>query len=249
MMAAALYFRGDALVSGRAAAQAWGVLDSTQRLRDQEPIEVLLVGRNAGQPEGVRIHRVKSAARSDSRMRDGIPLTSPARTILECAGEMDALELESALSLALGKNLVRVSQLKEVMQRNPHAKGLGTLRSLLDEPQSLHDTRSVYERKFLKLLKTAELPLPLTNTWVAGKFVDGVWPELKLVLEIDGFKDHGKRDKFESDRVRDQHLMIAAHHVMRVTARQIDRSPYALVARAASMITALRLAGDGSQRA
>ncbi len=136
-----------------------------------------------------------------------------------------------------------------MVERNPRAKARGLLRSLLDEPQSLHDTRSVYERKFLKLLKTAELPLPLTNTWVAGKLVDGVWPDLKLVLEIDGFKDHGKRDKFESDRVRDQHLMIAAHHVMRVTARQIDRSPYALVARAASMIAALRLAGNGSQPA
>jgi very-short-patch-repair endonuclease len=246
MMAAALYFRGDALVTGVAGAQLWGTLDTTQQLRDHEPIRVLLVGRNATPTAGVTIHRTKALSRQDIRWRDGIPVTSPARTILDCAGEMDELELEAVLSAALGKNLVRTGQLRDVMERNPRAKGIRRLRSLLGQAQSFHDTRSVYERRFLNLLTAAELPLPVTNTWVAGKLVDGVWPDLKLVLEIDGWKHHGRRDKFESDRVRDQHLMIAGHHVIRVTRRQIDFRPHALVARTASMIAMLRLSSDDS---
>ena len=86
MMAAALYFRGDALVTGSAAACLWGLLDSTQQLTDRDPIRVLLVGRNGTEPTGVSVHRTRAVARQDIRWRNGIPLTSPARTILDLAG-------------------------------------------------------------------------------------------------------------------------------------------------------------------
>lgn len=246
MMAPALYCRGGGLVAGRAAAQGWDLLDSTQQLGRDEPIEVLLAGRNGKRARGVRVHRTSSLARQDVRWRAGIPLTSPARTILDLAATMDELELEAVLSAGLRKSLVRRSQLGDVIERNPRAKGICKLRALLDQTESLHDTRSSYERRYLKLLKAAELPLPITNTWVAKKFVDGVWPDLNLVLEIDGFGVHGERDKFESDRVRDQHLLIAGHHVIRVTARQIDHAPCGLIARTASIITTLRLRGQES---
>ena len=123
------------------------------------------------------------------------------------------------------------------------------LRLLLEQADGLHDTRSVYERKLLTLLRAAELPLPITNTWVGGVFVDGVWPDLKLVLEFDSWKFHGGRDKFESDRIRDQHLLIADHRVMRITKRQIDHRSHALIARIASVISALRREGGESHAA
>jgi very-short-patch-repair endonuclease len=249
MMAAALYFKGDALVTGEAAAEVWGMRDTTQRLDDRAPIHVLLANRNAFRPPGVVVHRTTSLAAPDIRRRNGIPVTSPARTLLDLAGLISELELESALSAALRANIVRPSQLSDVIERNPYWKGVGRLRGLLEQTDSLHDTRSRYERKFLALLRSAELPLPLTNTWVAGKFVDGVWPELKLVLELDGYGVHGKRDRFESDRVRDQHLLIADHHVIRVTARQVDFGRDALIARTASVITTLRLRAAGSPAA
>ena len=49
--------------------------------------------------------------------------------------------------------------------------------------------------------------------------------------------------------MRDQHLTAAGHHVIRITARQIDHRPYALIARIASVITTLRLSAgqDGSR--
>lgn len=243
-MAAALYCGGDALVAGRSAAVGWELLDTTQQPPRGEPVDVLLLGRNGKRTSGVRIHRTSQLARQDMRWRNGIPVTSPARTLLDLAATMDELELEAVLSVAFGKNLVRRSQLDDVMARNPRAKGIGMLRALLAQTESLHDTRSKYERRMLKLLRAAQLPLPITNISVAGKFVDGLWPELKLVLEIDGFKDHGKRYMFESDRERDQVLLGSGLQPLRVTARQIDHRPYALIARTASVITARRLALD-----
>jgi very-short-patch-repair endonuclease len=241
IMAAALCFKGDALVTDRASASVWGLMDTTQALGADELIDVLVVGRSARLDRGVRVHRTSAITKSDIRWRNGIPVTSPALTILRLAATMDEFELETALSAGFRKNLVRRSQLEDVMQRNPRAKGIAKLRQLLEQTESLHDTRSRYERKLLKLLKAADLPLPLTNIPVAGKLVDGVWPDLKLILEFDGWQYHGKRKGFETDRLRDQHLLIADQRVLRVTAHQIDRRPYALIARIASVTTALRI--------
>jgi very-short-patch-repair endonuclease len=225
----------------------WGLFDTTQRI-DGETVDVLVVGRSARGLTGVCVHRSRTVPPRDVRWCKGIPVTSPALTVLRLAAEMDDLELESVLSVALKRNLIRRSQLRDVMKRNPKAKGIATLRRLLESTESLHDTRSLYERKLLKLLRAAELPLPITNTWVAGEFVDGVWSDIKLVFEFDGWKYHGGRRKFETDRLRDQHLTTAGHQIMRITARQIDHRPYALVARIAGVIARLRLTAGAEAR-
>lgn len=157
-------------------------------------------------------------------------------------GEMD---LEAVLSAAFGKNLVQRSHLADVIERNPRAKGIGKLRGLLQETESSRDTRSKYERKLLALIRAAELPLPITNVPMGGKVIDGLWPDLKLVYEFDGWLHH--RDTFESDRLRDQQALIAGLRTVRITRRQIDFGRYALVARLASIITAVRLAEQGSR--
>jgi very-short-patch-repair endonuclease len=239
-MAAALYFKGDGLVARRAAAQAWGLLDVTQALSDDDEIEVLLSTRSGGCLAGVRVHRTKNLTGKDVRWCNNIPVTSPARTLLDLAAVLGDLELEAAVQIALGRNLVRASQVRDVIVRNPRAKGVGSLRLLMEQGESLHDTRSRYERKLLRLIRQAELPLPRTNVKVAGKLVDAYWPELKLVIEFDGWEYHRGRSNFESDRLRDQLVTSAGHHVVRVTARQIDHSPYALVARIATTIANLR---------
>lgn len=241
MMAAALHFRGDRLVTGRAAAQLWGLLDTTQLLTTTDPVAVLLVGRNAAAPALVCVHRTGAVTRQDIRWRDGVPVTSPARTCLALAAELDELELEAALGIALGRSLVRRAQLADVVSRNPYAKGVARLRRLLGQDDPMRDTRSLYERRLLRLLTAAGLPLPLTNVMLGDELVDGWWPDLKLVLEFDGWRYHGSRDRFERDRLRDQVLATAGHQVLRVTRRQIDQAPYALVARIASIITAVRL--------
>ncbi len=245
-MAAALHLSGDGVVTGRAAAQLWGPLDTTQTPTDEDPIDVLLVGRTAAPAPGIRIHRSQSLARQDVRRRDGIPAASPARTLLDLAGQLDVLELEAVLAAAARLRLVRAAELADVTARNPRARGVARLRALAEGAAAPRDTRSVYERRLLRLLAAAELPLPLTNVRVAGALVDGFWPELGLVLEVDGWRHHHQRDQFERDRLRDQIQVAAGHRTLRVTAWQIDHHPYALVARVATVIARLRAGGSGS---
>jgi very-short-patch-repair endonuclease len=240
-MASVLHFKGDALASALCAAELWDFLDTTQRGHPRRAIDVLLVGRNADAVPGVRIHRVKAIARQDVRWRHGIPVTSPARACLDLAAIFDDFELEAALAAAFRRNAVRPSQIEDVMARNPQAKGVGRLRALLDYAGRPHDTRSDYERRLLALIRAAELPTPLTNAYIGEHMVDMLWPELKLVVEFDSWAFHGDRSSFEKDRLRDQVLSVSGHHVMRVTARQVDHTPTALVARIAAIITARQL--------
>jgi very-short-patch-repair endonuclease len=240
-MAAALRFRGSALVTALDAAELWQFLDTTQRPSSDRPIDVLLVAQGFHPVNGIRVHRTSAIARQDVRWRHGIPLTSPARACLDLAATFDDFELEAALATAFRRNTVRPSQIADVIARNPHAKGVGRLRSLLDDAARPHDTRSDYERRLLALIRTAELPMPVTNAYVGEHMVDMLWPDLKLVVEFDSWGFHGDRRSFEKDRLRDQVLSISGHHVMRVTARQMDHTPTALVARIAAIITARRL--------
>ena len=69
--------------------------------------------------------------------------------------------------------------------------------------------------------------------------VDAYWPSLGLVVECDAWRYHRAGNQFESDRLRDQHLTTAGHHVMRITARPIDHMRYALVARVVTTIAHL----------
>jgi very-short-patch-repair endonuclease len=240
-MAAALRFRGSALVAALDAAALWQFLDATLRTGPGRPIDVLLVAQSFHPVKGIRVHRTAAIARQDVRWRHGIPVTSPARTLLDLAAIFDDFELEAALAAAFRRRAVRPSQLADVIARNPRTKGVGKLRALLDDNGQPHDTRSGYERRLLALIRDAELPLPVTNVRIGEYMVDMLWPDIKLVVEFDSWGFHSGRTSFETDRLRDQVLSARNHHVMRVTARQIDSAPTALVARLAAIITARRL--------
>jgi very-short-patch-repair endonuclease len=74
------------------------------------------------------------------------------------------------------------------------------------------------------------------NTVVAGYRLDAYWPSARLVVEIDGFAFHSSAALFESDRRRDAELAAAGVRVMRVTWRQLEGEPHAVVARVAQAL-------------
>lgn len=61
--------------------------------------------------------------------------------------------------------------------------------------------------------------------------VDALWPEQRLVVEVDGYAFHSGRAAFERDRLRDADLQSAGLRVLRVTWRQLSANPEALAAR------------------
>ena len=68
------------------------------------------------------------------------------------------------------------------------------------------------------------------NVRVAGHEVDVLWPDAKLVVEVDGYAFHSTRAAFERDRRRDGELQAAGYRVLRLTWRQLADEPEAVVA-------------------
>jgi hypothetical protein len=94
-------------------------------------------------------------------------------------------------------------------------------------------TRSVLEKRFVRLIAEAGLPAPRTNEklWIEGRKreLDAHWPDLKLAVELDSFKVHGVRDHFESDRERDVGFVIDGWRVVRFTWIRLRDDPAGVV--------------------
>jgi very-short-patch-repair endonuclease len=103
-------------------------------------------------------------------------------------------------------------------------------------------TRSEAERRMLRLIRAARLPVPATNARVGRFEVDALWERERLIVEVDGFAFHGSRPAFERDRRRDAELLTLGYRVLRVTWRQLVDEPEAVVALIAAAISAARCA-------
>jgi very-short-patch-repair endonuclease len=211
----------DAVLSHRSAVELWGLLDP--RPGD---IDVTVIGRNPGVRPGIRRHRSRTLTPRDIRTKRGIRVTSPARTVFDSARDPD---LEELLANALGAKLVTERQLDLAIADCPTRPGAPRLHRILHQQGGPRRTRSWAERRLLALIREAGLPVPLTNRLMYGFQIDAVWPEHKLVVEVDSWRFHGDRDAFESDRVRDAVLVAHGYRVLRFTARQLRDEPLVVI--------------------
>jgi very-short-patch-repair endonuclease len=163
---------------------------------------------------------------------EGIPTTTPGRTLLDLAPLLPSAALARAVEAAELNRLYAGAPLAELIDRHPGRPGVPKLRRILGRP--ITRTRSDLEARFLELVRAAGLPNPEVNGLVElpGRRVevDFVWRSQRLVVEIDGGSVHATSFAFERDRARDRALHAAGLTVIRVTERQLDREPGALTA-------------------
>jgi very-short-patch-repair endonuclease len=227
--AAVLYYGGRAVISHRSAAALWG-------LGPPGPVvDVTVVGGSARTRPGVRVFRTAGLDLRDLRSRDGIPVTSPARTWIDYGGCSELGEAERALSEVRTRGLARDSELRAAVARCPVRKGTRRARLLLRDDESGF-TRSAAERLLRVMVRQAGLAMPIFNAPRGGFEVDAVWSAAKLVVEVDGYAVHGRRTVFERDRLRTQVLAARGFTVIRVTWRQLTTEPMAVIARIAQAI-------------
>ncbi len=176
-----------------------------------------------------RSHRVTTLSFNDVVVRDGLTLTSPARTICDVAGTEPLSDAERALNEARVQRLVTDSALERVIERTPTLNGSSVIRTLLRAGDESGYTRSEAERRMRRLAQAAGIDQPLVNVPLLGFVVDFLWPDQRLVVEVDGYQFHGHRQRFESDRRRDQQLVAAGYRVVRVTWIQLRDEPIAVI--------------------
>lgn len=230
-MAAVMQADGNGVLSHRTSGAIWGMVDAPE-----SPIELTVAGNGLRSRRGLIVRRVNSLSAADVRIRKGLPVTSPARTLLDLAAVLTIDELESALAIARRRKLATDAEIRAAIDRARHSKGVATLRMLLSDGTHPRLTRSAYERKLLKLVNAAQLPEPIPNAKVEGIEVDLYWPKQRLIVEFDSVAFHSDRKAFERDRLRDQKLIAAGYRVLRITARQLDTTPEAVIARVAQAL-------------
>jgi very-short-patch-repair endonuclease len=217
-MAAVLACGPDAVLSHLSAAALWGI-------RQSDRIEVTRRTGCRG-PKGVTVHR--SAVRADERTTHrGIPTTTVPRTLLDLSAVVHPDALRSALRQAEQLRLTDPLSLHDLAKRYPRRPGVGAIKALLAEASiGARVVRSELEERFQAFLLDAGLPLPQTNQRVEGYEVDCVWPEQRLIVELDGHATHSPAHAFEGDRARDRRLEAAGWHVIRITWRQLHEETH-----------------------
>jgi Protein of unknown function (DUF559) len=162
-------------------------------------------------------------------VHDAVPVTTPARTLLDLAEVVPRRSLERAVEEAEALRLFDLRAVDRVLAAHPHRHGARRLWKVLGDT-ALDEglTRSQLEERLVALAADAGLPRPAINARVAGLEVDCYWPQAGLVVEADSVRHHHTRAAFERDRARDAQLMLAGLRVLRLTHRRIVREPAAV---------------------
>ena len=222
-MAAALAGGPGAAISHRTAGACHRILSA-----GDGPIDVI-VATDRRSRDGLRFH-CSALPADELTVRDGIPVTTVPRTLLDLATILPPRRLERALNQAEVLRLTDPLSLEDLLARHPRRHGVASLKAVLaGQTLGTKVTRSELERAFLFFLVDHGLPAPQTNVAIEGHEVDCAWPEARVIVELDGHATHATRHSFEQDRDRDRGLTAAGWRVVRVTHRQLrtDRDPLA----------------------
>ncbi len=212
-MAAVLACGAAAVLSHRSAAELWKLLQPRPGL-----VEVTVATASGrAQRRGIRIHRSSSLTGTATTARDGIRVTTPARTLAD-------------LRRTAPGDFRRALRQAEYL-RLP----IGTI-------AEADGTRSGLEARFLAFCRRRRLPVPEVNVKIGPYTVDFLWRPERVAVETDSFRTHGGAVAFEEDRARDLWLKARRFEVVRVTDRGLTTDPRGTAAALRSVLAAARRA-------
>ena len=172
---------GRAVLSHRSPAVLWRLLETKPG-----PIDVTVPGKKTALRDGIQRHSTRSLPPAETTTRLRIPCTTVERVLIDLAATRSP-ELERAVEQGFVNKLIGRTRMQEALNRANGRTGTRQLRRLLAGllPQ-LPFTRSELERRFLKLIASANLPMPIVNRHREEHRVDFQWPAYRLVVETDG---------------------------------------------------------------
>lgn len=173
------------------------------------------------------VHSSTVRVKGDIRRVDGLPVTSPERTIVDLARAGVATSLlEAAIDSALRLRLTTLDHLIDRIDacKGPARRGVARL----DELVLTSGGHSVLERRFLKLLRRAGLPLPKPQVVHRrdGRHVarvDFLFPEQELVVEVSGGRGHSSASDRAKDARRRNELQQMGRTVLEFTYEDVTR--------------------------
>jgi len=214
-LAACLAAGPGAVASHRSAAALW-------RLRGVEAPRAEITVRGSACPSllSVTVHRTDRLDPADVSRACRVPVTSPARTLLDLGAVSPAWVVEPALEDALMRGLVTFPLLTATLARlcGPGRRGAGVLRRLVHERDpATAPTESVLEDRLLTVLRRAGLPEPVRQHRVGGVRLDFAYPEVRLGIEADSRIWHGARTDVQRNSDKANVLVARGWRVLHFT--------------------------------
>lgn len=173
---------------------------------------------------GLRVRSRTTVKQEDVMRQNGIPVTTPTRTLIDLASDLDPLAVERAVNEADKRDLVDPETLRSRLSAYEGEPGAPLLRELLDK-RTFRLSDSDLEILFRPIAAEAELPIPLSKQIVNGWEVDFYWPNLALVVETDGLRYHRTASSQTRDARRDRAHALAGMTSLRFTHYEVRHEP------------------------
>ena len=184
-------------------------------LSDRWPLPPHVTTRTRRRRPGILTHEASNLRGKDFRTRTAIRVTSPARTILDCARDLDRWNrLGRTLADARRAHTVSEGALLDVCDRFPNHPGTTPLKQAISV---YTPTRSEFEDRFVAFCACYGFPTPIVNTTVEGFEADAWFPDHRIIVELDGFDFHRDHPTFNSDRDHDTDRLVADIETVRMT--------------------------------
>jgi very-short-patch-repair endonuclease len=220
LLAAAFACGPGAVLSHRTAADRWGMLPTARA-----DVDVTVEGKGGrARRRRIYLYVVRRLDPRDITEHEGLPITTPARTIVDLAATRPPRQAERALEQAYVKRLLAPGALEDALGR-ANGRPTGVLRGLIADERPPTLTRSQLEEAFLAIVRSIGLPDPEVNEPLHGYEPDFLWREQRLVIETDGYGTHSTRRAFEHDRRRDIELALHGYSVHRFSHDQVVHDP------------------------
>jgi very-short-patch-repair endonuclease len=192
-------------------------------------IHVTTTTRSPRTLRGIKAHRARTLDPADVTTKDGIPVTTVARTLVDLTDLLPSDRILRAMREADYLKLLDIDSLIAAVERAKGRTHLGELTKAIERHRPGQIVRSKLEHRFLELLHEAGLPDPETNVKVETRRrtyeVDCLWPDQRVAVELDGKAAHARAAAFEEDRARDAALTALGIRPLRFTWHRITEEP------------------------
>jgi predicted transcriptional regulator of viral defense system/very-short-patch-repair endonuclease len=197
-------------------------------------VHVITTSRAGRALQGLCVHRPRRLDPEDVTIKDGIPVTTVARTLVDLTDVLGRDRVLRALREADYLRLLDLDALSAAVQRAHGRKRLSVLHEALAHHTPGQIVRGELEHRFLELVRAAGLPAPETNVKVQTRrrryVIDCLWRDQLVAVELDGRAAHARTLAFESDRRKDAALTAIGLRPLRFTWFRVTSDPGDVIA-------------------
>lgn len=224
---AAQKFAGPAAtLSDETAGVLWHLLPA-----QVDPTIHLSLSEKRASPTGIKFHTRNLPPTETTTIHGDLKVTTPARTLLDLA---HLPNIEQLVADAIRRKLTTREQLTLLLNAHPGERNTRRLAAVLQAGPLW--SASEFERRFIDLLRKAELPLPESNLLTGRTRPDLVWRDKRLLVELDSRWAHADWIAQRTDRAKDRKRTLQGWTPLRYVPEDVRDRPFAVVAEIATAL-------------